>query len=604
MNLDEREVRVTFKLSIATRPVEFIVDTGAMLTLLSVNVLDPRTKIFTNRSVGLSGISGIKNEIRTLGVSFGRFEIGEHELDCKLHIVNDSVKFNADGLLGWDFLGFYYGILNPWRESLTFLLPPYHRAYDPKNKFKSTEKSPKFDEGNISNDTKLETNWNVKTDASQRPPANHTLPQVAGETPSAPEILPRQNKPENGIAKRIKEKNKEKINYDEIEVISSEELPDDYFEEEITTVENYETKRIVVENQDLIDFRNFGKFENTKEDTIYVYKIGQEEPDTRIRNFIDRKEDRIDFILNGLDLSHCVDNEKNLIENICSDFDDVFYIEGDRLTHTDVVQHRIYLKPDTAPIFTRQYRLPELQRSEVYRQLKEMEENGIIEPSNSPWNSPIILVKKKSENGENQKYRLVVDFRKLNEVTQAQKFPIPLIDDILDDLEGCKYFSTLDLHGAFHQILMHPDDRDYTSFSAGNFKYRWVRMPMGLTSSPLTWQYAINTIFKERLGKNLHIYLDDLLIATKTLREHIEILNEVLQLLRKHCLKLKIEKCKFFRHTVNYLGHIVSEDGCKADPKTIECIEKYPFPKSLVEVQRFTGMCNYRPRAQRHLVTS
>lgn len=146
----------------------------------------------------------------------------------------------------------------------------------------------------------------------------------------------------------------------------------------------------------------------------------------------------------------------------------------------------------------------------------EMERDGIIEPSNSAWNSPVILVKKKGDTRNEQKFRLVVDFRKLNDVTLTQNFPIPLIDEILDDLNGCEYFTTLDLHAAFHQIILHERDRDYTSFSAGNFKYRWVRMPMGLTSAPLTWQRAINTIFIVLIGKNLYIYLDDLLIATKT----------------------------------------------------------------------------------------
>lgn len=303
-------------------------------------------------------------------------------------------------------------------------------------------------------------------------------------------------------------------------------------------------------------------------------------------------------------------SEKMAIESACTDYNDVFFIEGDKLAYTDVTQHRIKLHPDTRPINTKQYRLPYLQREEVEKQLKQMEQDGIIEPSESPWNSPIILVKKKVGKTGKQKFRLVLDFGKLNEVTETQKFPIPLIDEILDDLKGMKYFSTMDLHGAYHQVLLHKDDRDYTAFSSGRFKYRWVRMPMGLKTAPFTWQRTMNIIFRDMIGKGVHVFFDDLLISSRNLKEHIMILREVFKRLRRHNLKLKVEKCNFFKREIKYLGHVVSKDGCKADPEKFESINNFPRPKSVVEVQRFVGMCNYYKRyktlqkSQKHCTTS
>lgn len=125
----------------------------------------------------------------------------------------------------------------------------------------------------------------------------------------------------------------------------------------------------------------------------------------------------------------------------------------------------------------------------------------------------------------------MVDYRKLNENTEFQNFPIPLIDDILDGLSGSKFFTTLDIKGAFYQIILDKKSRDYTAFSANNFKYRWVRMPMGLATAPLTWQRTINTIFANLIGKGLYVYLDDLIIYGKTRVEHDEVLFQAMNLL-------------------------------------------------------------------------
>lgn len=190
----------------------------------------------------------------------------------------------------------------------------------------------------------------------------------------------------------------------------------------------------------------------------------------------------------------------------------------------------------------RQYRIPQTQRKILEKIVQDYERQGIIVKCQSSFNSPAILVGKKDENGEMKDHRFVVDYRKLNQIMEIQNFPIPLIDDILNSLSGCSYFSLADIKNAFHQIEMADDGSDeYTAFTVGHFQYKWRRMAMGISSSPLTWQRCINTVLKDLLGKGVHVYLDDVIIYAKTKEEHDTILWQVLELLEKHSIIKNIE---------------------------------------------------------------
>lgn len=140
---------------------------------------------------------------------------------------------------------------------------------------------------------------------------------------------------------------------------------------------------------------------------------------------------------------------------------------------------------------------------------------------------------------------------------------------------------------------MEENSRDYTAFTAGNFQYRWIRMPLGLATAPLTWQRAINTIMVDLIGKGVYVYLDDVIIHAKTKSEHDQILTQVMTLLKQHNLQLKISKCTFYAKEFEYLGHIISKDGMKANPKKIEVIKNYPRPLSVKKIQSFLGLCSY-----------
>ena len=273
-----------------------------------------------------------------------------------------------------------------------------------------------------------------------------------------------------------------------------------------------------------------------------------------------------------LNLKTCSEEEKNYIKWICMKFPYQFYIEGDILGCTEVIQHHIKLKPNAGIINVRQYRIPQTVRGILREFVNDYERQGIIEKCQSAYNSPALLVMKKDEFGGTTDYRFVVDYRKLNEVIEIENFPIPLIDDILNGLSGCSYFTTLDLKGAFHQIVIDEASRDYTAFTAGNFQYRWVRMPMGLATAPLTWQRAINTILasypknggESLIGNGVYVYLDDVIIYSKTKDEHDKLLLRVMTLLKEHNLQLKISKCVFY---AKEFGHIISKDGMRANPK-------------------------------------
>lgn len=191
---------------------------------------------------------------------------------------------------------------------------------------------------------------------------------------------------------------------------------------------------------------------------------------------------------------------------------------------------------------------------------------------------------------------MVIDFRKLNAVTLPHSYPIPLIDEIIDQMNGAKLFTTLDVQGAFHQIPMHESCKEYTAFSTAFNKYHFNSSPFGLVGSPYTWLRAIHTILNGILGKGVLVYMDDIIVYSSNLREHMCILESVLQRSIKHNIKLKIYKSEFLRKKVAYLGHILSEHGVKADQKKVKCMQEFPHPTSVVEIQRFLGMANYYRR--------
>lgn len=256
-------------------------------------------------------------------------------------------------------------------------------------------------------------------------------------------------------------------------------------------------------------------------------------------------------------------------------------------------EQTIELKPHTTPIYTKQYRLPHAQKSELDKQIKNMLDTGIIEEARSPWSSPLLLVPKKLDSNNEKKWRVVIDYRKLNNQIQDDKFPLPNINEILDSLSGAIYFTHLDLYQGFFQTKLHKDSRPCTAFTTGKNQYQMTRMPMGLKSSPNNFSRMMTIAMSGLNYDKCLIYQDDLIVIGRSLNSHNTNLMDVFGRLRSVNLKLNPPKCNFLQKQVLYLGHIISKDGIQPDSEKIKVLVNYPRPQSVDDVKRFVAFANY-----------
>jgi hypothetical protein len=218
--------------------------------------------------------------------------------------------------------------------------------------------------------------------------------------------------------------------------------------------------------------------------------------------------------------------------------------------------------------------------------------DGIIVPNNSPWNSPILVVPKKEDASGKKKWRIVVDFRKLNDITIGDSFPIPVISEILDALVKSKYFSTIDCASGFLQVPVKHEDKAKTAFSTREGHFQYKRMPFGLKGAPATFQRLMNTVLTGIQGIKCLVYLDDVVYG-ENLEVHNERLREVFDRMRKYNLKLQPDKCEFLRKEVSYLGHVIGQTGVRPDERTIEAVRNFSEPRTTRELKSFLGLAGY-----------
>ena len=197
---------------------------------------------------------------------------------------------------------------------------------------------------------------------------------------------------------------------------------------------------------------------------------------------------------------------------------------------------------------------------------------------------------------KNGKLRLFIDYHQLNKQTIKSTWPIPPIEEINDTLEGSAYFNSIDMSAGFYQVPMEESWQDYTAFSTPFVSFKWLRMPMGLTGSPPTFQCLVEKVLVGLTWKVCVPYLDDIIIFSSTPEEHFERLRLVFERFRAHNFKINPDKCDFFRMKVQLLGHIVSENGLEVDPSEKEAVEKFPAPRSQTEVKSFLGPASYYRR--------
>lgn len=191
---------------------------------------------------------------------------------------------------------------------------------------------------------------------------------------------------------------------------------------------------------------------------------------------------------------------------------------------------------------------------------------------------------------------MVIDYRKINEKTLGDAYPLPNICDILDQLGGAKYFSVLDLASGFHQIPMDPADAHKTAFSTPHGHYQFSRMPFGLRNAPATFQRLMDQILTGLQGTELLVYMDDIVVYASSLREHDIKIEKLMKRLRAANLMLQPDKCEFLRHEVAYLGHIITDDGVRPDPQKIASVKNFPVPRNAKNVRQFLGLAGYYRR--------
>ena len=269
-------------------------------------------------------------------------------------------------------------------------------------------------------------------------------------------------------------------------------------------------------------------------------------------------------------------------------FHHIFALEDLELGKTDMVKHVIRLNDET-PFRERYRRIPPHQYDEVKKHLKEMLEIGAIRKSQSPWASAVVLVRKKDG-----ALRFCIDLRKLNARTIKDAQTLPRIEDSLDSLNGAMIFTSLDLKSGYWQVELDEDSIPYTAFTVGPLGfYECLRMPFGLTNAPATFQRLMENCLGDLHLNWCIIYLDDIIVYSKTPEEHLQRLKAVFEKISKAGLKLKPNKCEFFKSEITYLGHVVSHRGIARDPKKIRAIQQWPRPTTVTEVCKFTGLTNY-----------
>jgi hypothetical protein len=222
--------------------------------------------------------------------------------------------------------------------------------------------------------------------------------------------------------------------------------------------------------------------------------------------------------------------------------------------------------------------------------MQELLDKGFIRPSTSPWGCPALFVKKKDE-----RLRLCIDYRPLNKVTIKNKYPLPRIDVLFDQLVGAKVFSKIDLCSVYHQIKIRARDIPKTAFSTRYRLYEYLVMSFGLTNVPAYFMYLMNSVFMPKLDTFMMVFIDDILVYSRNEEEHVGALHVVLQRLREHRLYAKLSKCAFWLKEIKFLGHTISQEGIVVDPDKVQEVMNWKPPTTVRQIRSFMGLaCYYR----------
>eukprot|EP00253_Pinus_taeda_P020750 PITA_20750 len=287
------------------------------------------------------------------------------------------------------------------------------------------------------------------------------------------------------------------------------------------------------------------------------------------------------------------ENNESTLENIpvVREFADVFPEEIPGLPPKWNLDFTIELVPGAAPVSRAPYRMSVPELTELKMQLQELLDKKYIRPSVSPWGAPVLFVRKKDGT-----FRMCIDYRQLNKLTVKNKYPLPRIDELFDQVKGATVFSKIDLRSRYHQIRIMEEDVAKTAFRTRCGHYEFVVLPFGLTNAPTTFMCLMNSVFHKYLDKFVLIFIDDTLIYSRNIQEHEEHLRLVLQTVREHQLYTKYRKCDFYKEQIQYLGHIITKEGIAVDPEKIRTIMEWPIPKDVADIRSFMDLAGYYRR--------
>ncbi|XP_028106251.1 uncharacterized protein LOC114305367 [Camellia sinensis] len=291
-------------------------------------------------------------------------------------------------------------------------------------------------------------------------------------------------------------------------------------------------------------------------------------------------------ILEGQVMNESIDH----ISVVC-EFSDVFPKELPGELIDREIEFTIEVASGTQPISKTPYRMSPVEMKELKIQLQDLLDKGFIRPSVSPWGAPVLFVKKNDGT-----LRLCIDYRELNKVTIKNKYPLPRIDDLFNQLQGAQVFSKNDLRPGYHQLKAKADDVEKTAFRTRYGHYEFLVMPFGVTDAPAAFMDLMNRVFEPYLDEFVVVFIDDILIYSKNAEAYEGHLRLILQTLREKKLYAKLKKCEFWLHEVAFLGHVITKDGVSVDPHKIEAIVNWPTPTNVTEVRSFMGLAGYYKR--------
>ena len=310
-----------------------------------------------------------------------------------------------------------------------------------------------------------------------------------------------------------------------------------------------------------------------------------------------RRDSDHSTIIEEINLDCLNSSQTDAVKSMLSETAEVFSTSELDVGCAGVTQHKIELLDET-PIRQCPRRFPEPVNDALEQQFEELRQMNVLKYSKSPWSSPIVPVRKKDGS-----LRMCIDYRALNKVTKADRFPIPNMNDLIFGLHGMQYFTTLDLKKGYYQVPLEPESMEYTAFSTATNHYEFCRLPFGLKNAPGAFQREMQEVLREFNRKQVVVYIDDILIMSHSFEEHLSLVSEVLGTLIQYGIKVSAPKCFWFCEEVDFLGHVVGRRGLRKSDKYMNTVREYPRPTTVKQLRSFLGLINFQRKFIPHCST-